>query len=151
PVAWVARKESNIVPFRAGSVPGEGTVEVQDAIDAADAVLPGEPIDEGADPRWQAIIKVGEFIESDPEAVWRFICRWGGHPQEDLRDAVATCLLEHLLEYHFDIYFPQVEQIALADPLFGDTFLRCWQFGQAEEPGNAERFRSLAVRLGDER
>jgi hypothetical protein len=37
---------------------------------------------------------------------------------------------------------------ALADPLFADTFRRCWQFGQAREPGNAERFTALAERLG---
>src|SRR3954466_14611578 len=78
----MARKEPNVVPFRAGSVPGEDAVEVQDAIDAADAVLPGEPVDEGSDPRWQAIIKVGEFIESEPEPVWRFICRWVGIPRK---------------------------------------------------------------------
>jgi hypothetical protein len=121
---------------------------VAEAIRDADALLPGVPADEGQDPRWQAIIAVAEFIESDPAAVWEFIRRWGGHPQEDLRDAVATCLLEHLLEYHFAGYFPQVEQLAVADPLFGDTFRRCWQFGQALEPGNAERYTALAERLG---
>src|SRR4051812_16582633 len=96
---------------------GVGVVE---AIREADALLPGVPADEGQDPRWQAIIAVGEFTESDPAAVWAFICRWGTHTQEDLRDAVATCLLEHLLEYHFAAYFPQVERLALADPRFGD-------------------------------
>ena len=80
--------------------------------------------------------------------MWAFIRRWGGHPQEDLRDAVATCLLEHLLELHFAAYFPLVEQLALADSLFGETFRRCWQFGQALEPGNAERYTALAERLG---
>jgi len=64
--------------------------------------LPGEPVDEGQDPRWQAIIAAGEFIQSDPEAVWLFI--------------------------------------RLADPLFGNRFQRCWQFGQAKEPANAKRF-----------
>ena len=121
---------------------------VVEAIRVAEALLPGVPADEGLDPRWQAIIAVGEFIESEPGAVWAFIRRWGVHPQEDLRTAVATCLLEHLLEYHFDTYFPQVEQLALADPLFADTFGRCWQFGQALETGNAERYASLAEKLG---
>jgi len=121
---------------------------VRVAIQNADALLPGEPAQEGhQDPRWQAIIAVGEFVESDPGAVWGFIRRWGVHPQEDLRAAVATCLLEHLLEHHFAAFFPQVEQLALADPLFGDTFRRCWQFGQAREPGNGERFAALAERV----
>jgi hypothetical protein len=123
-------------------------VEVAEAIREAEAILPGVPAEEGQDPRWQAIIAVGEFVESDPEAVWGFVRRWGGHPQEDLRDAIATCLLEHILEYHFAVYFPQVEQLALADPLFADTFRWCWQFGQAMEPANAKRFVALADRVG---
>jgi hypothetical protein len=126
-------------------------VGVAEAIREAEALLPGVPTDEGQDPRWQAIIEVSEYIWSGPEeaveAVWCFTRRWGGHPQEDLRDAIATCLLEHLLQHHFAAYFPQVEQLALADPLFGDTFERCWQFGQALEPGNAEQFVGLGERL----
>ena len=116
----------------------------------ADALLPGVPTD-GQDQRWKAIIAVGEYIESEPEAVWQFICRWGSHLQEDLRDAIATCLLEHLLEYHFVRYFPQVEHLALTDPMFADTFRRCWRFGQTPEPGNAEQFTRLAERLGGAR
>jgi hypothetical protein len=122
-------------------------VGVHEAIRHANALLPGEPAHEGADPRWQAIIAVGEHIESEPEAVWSFIRRWGGHRQEDLRAAVATCLLEHLLEHHFAAYFPRVEQAALGEPLFADTFRRCWHFGQAEVKGNAERFEALRERL----
>lgn len=121
---------------------------VAEAIREADALLPGVPAGEGQDPRWQAIIAVGEFIESEPAAVWGFIRRWGGHPQEDLRDAVATCLLEHLLEHHFAAYFPRVEESALSNPLFADTFRRCWPFGQALEPANADRYTALAERLG---
>ena len=120
---------------------------VCETIRQADALLPGEPHVEGQDPRWQAMIAVGEFIESEPEPIWNFIRRWGEHAQEDLRDAVATCLLEHLLEHHFAVYFPHVEAMAIAEPLFGDMFLRCWQFGQCLEPDNAKRFRVLSERL----
>jgi hypothetical protein len=60
---------------------------------------------------------------------------------------VATCLLEHLLEHHFAAYFPQVEELARSDALFGDTFLRCWQFGQSAEVDNARRFQALRARL----
>jgi hypothetical protein len=121
---------------------------VAEAVLEAETLLPGVPVEEGSDPRWQAIIGVGAFIDAEPEAVWTFICRWGEHPQEDLRDAIATCLLEHLLEHHFAAYFPQVEQLALSKPLFGDTVLRCWPLGQSQEPGNAEQFRALVERLG---
>jgi hypothetical protein len=130
-----------------GLAPRSSAMGVRQAIHEAESLLPGEPAAVGEDPRWQAILAVGNYIEREPEPVWGFISRWGGHPQEDLRDAIATCLLEHLLEYHFAAYFPQVEERALAEPLFGDTFLRCWRFGQSEEPGNAERFEALSKRL----
>jgi hypothetical protein len=120
---------------------------VHQAIRIAEALLPGEPVERGEDPRWQAIIVVGNYIESEPEAVWQFIRRWGGYPQEDLRLAVACVLLEHLLEYHFADYFPRVEGLALAEPLFGDMFLVCWSLGQTGLPGNIERFTSLRERL----
>jgi hypothetical protein len=120
-------------------------MSVSEAIRVAEALLPGKPVDEGPDPRWQAIIAVGEYQELEPEAVWSFIRRWGCHPQEDLRDAIATCLLEHLLESHFAQFFPLVENLARADQLFADTFQRCSGFGQAEEPGNNERFETLKV------
>jgi hypothetical protein len=122
-------------------------MSVLEAIRDANALLPGEPVPEGLDPRWQAIIEVGEYIESEPAAVWSFIRRWGSHPQEDLRSAIARCLLEHLLEYHFGAYFRPVEQAALADPLFADTFLQCSQFGQSEAPANAVQWQSLRDRL----
>ena len=124
---------------------------VTKVIREAESLLPGVPAEEGQDHRWQAIIAVGEFIESEPEAVWAFIRQWGGHPQEDLRDAVATCLLEHLLEYHFVAFFPRVEGLAFADSLFADTFERCWQLGQALVPGNAERYKALGARLAEQR
>ena len=70
---------------------------VQEAIEQAEALLPDSVAPEGeTDPRWQAIIDVGDFIESDPELVWAFALRWGSSEDDDLRAAIATCLLEHL-------------------------------------------------------
>jgi hypothetical protein len=59
---------------------------------------------------------------------------WGGHEQDDLRDAIACELLdlEHLLEYHFVSVFPRVRELAQQDRLFADMFCRCWKFGQSE-------------------
>src|SRR5687767_7228998 len=105
---------------------------VRRAIARAESILPGKPAPEGKrDPRWQAIIRVGRFIESDPEPVWQFAHRWGKHAQADLRHAIATCLLEHLLEHHFELLFPRVRKAVLKSPRFADTFSSCWLFGQA--------------------
>jgi hypothetical protein len=42
-----------------------------------------------------------------------------------------------LLEYHFDLIFPRVEQLVEKDALFADMFCRCWKLGQSELPANA--------------
>ena len=120
---------------------------VHDAIRNANSLLPGTPVDVGEDPRWQAIIEIGQYLESQPQPVWEFICRWGAFPQDDLRNAIASCLLEHILEHHFLEYFPRVEEMVSAEPSFAYTFLQCWQFGQAEEPDNSKRWQALAARL----
>ena len=81
-----------------------------EAIAKAEKILPGKvATDEDEDPRWQEIIDIAEFIESEPEIIWDFTLKWGSDPEKDLRMAVATCLLEHLLEHHFDFIFPKVE------------------------------------------
>lgn len=118
-------------------------MSVTNAIRQADRLLPGEDCDEGPSPRWQAVIAVGEFVESDPEPVWEFVKRWGASPIEDLRDAIATCILEHLLEYHFASVFPKVEQQVHANPLFAEMFCRCWKFGQSNHPKNSQQFDAL--------
>jgi hypothetical protein len=117
---------------------------VQEAIERAEAILPGVPAPEGEeDPRWQAIILVEEFIESNPEEIWTFTSKWGQHEDEDLRMAIATCLLEHLLEHHFAQIFPKVESLAHRSARFAKTFSYCAKFGQSEENVNSLRFDRL--------
>lgn len=103
---------------------------VTEAVRQAAERLPGRAAPAGRiDPRWQAIIAVGEFVMSEPEAVWRFIRRWGSHASQDLRAAIATCLLEHLLEHHFDLVFSRVERLAERSARFADTLGLCARFG----------------------
>lgn len=124
---------------------------VRDAIAAAERVLPGEAAPEGEqDPRWQAIIEVSEFIRTDREEVWAFIGKWGCHPDDDLRMALSTCLLEHLLEYHFEDYIARVEELALRDHYFADTVSHSSEFGRTELPQNRKRFANLKRRIRDQ-
>src|SRR5688500_3812831 len=51
------------------------------------------------DCRWQAIIVVGECVEPHPEKVWPVIQEFGVSDDEDMRAAVATVLLEEMLDY----------------------------------------------------
>jgi hypothetical protein len=121
-------------------------MNIAEAIAAADALLPGLVAPDGeVDPRWRAIIAVGEHLESHPHEVWQFVVRWGSDSDPDLQSAVATCLLEHLLEYHFALLFPKVRSLAESDRNFASTFLGCWKCGQANEAGNREEFEALSA------
>jgi len=116
----------------------------QRAIERAERILPGRPAPEGKpDPRWQAIIKVGEYIEDDPLEVWRFARKWGARGDVDLRAAIATCLVEHLLERHFERIIPLVEEACDQSKRFAETVSLCWEFGQTESAKNRRRFKRL--------
>jgi hypothetical protein len=124
------------------------TDSVADAIARANDLLPGVAAADGeTDPRWQAIIAVGEFVESNPDEVWEFAARWGVHPDDDLQAAIATCVLEHLLEHHFDHVFPRAEQLARENGNFAETLRQCWRFGQATHPANGARLEKLRSEL----
>ena len=120
----------------------------QEAIDRAEALLPGSAAPEGEiDLRWQAIIAVAEFVEREPEVVWPFAWRWGCSEDADLRMAIATCVLEHLLEHHFDAFISRVEEAARGDSFFARTVCSCWTFGRSDETSRAARLDRLNASL----
>jgi hypothetical protein len=122
----------------------ESDMTLLEALEHAERLLPGTPAPEGAeDPRWQAVIEIAPFIPSEPELIWPFVLKWGSHEDEDVRAAIATCLLEHLLQHHFDVIIPRVESAARSNVWFGRTTAMCWKFGEAEEPARAARFDHL--------
>lgn len=94
--------------------------------------------------RWQGAIALGEFSESDPEAIWPLVEKWGSSADEDTRTAIATCVLEHVLEHSFDAFFARCAKLVRSGNIeFADTFWRCWKMGQATEPVNAAKFDRL--------
>jgi hypothetical protein len=91
--------------------------------------------------RWKAAADLGKLVESAPESLWPLVLRHGSSEDEDLRSAVATCILEHLLEYHFDKFFPKLEaEITEGNVNLRDTLAVCSKFGQAELPQNASKW-----------
>jgi hypothetical protein len=119
-----------------------------EAIAAAEALLPGQASSErGLDPRWQSIIDVSEFIPTHPEEVWAFAARWGCTEDPDLRAAIATCIVEHLLEHNFDLVFPRVADLARRDARFAETLKLCSEFGQVSIRPNAAKLRHLKGQL----
>jgi len=122
---------------------------VAEVIADAERVLTGNATDDdGVDPRWQAIISVAEFIPDDADQVWEFAAKWGGVRDSDLQAAVATCLIEHLLEHHFDYLFPRVAEEAKRSKIFASTLRLCWKSGQAERAENSEALDALLRELG---
>ena len=49
--------------------------------------------------------------------------------------AISTCVLDHLLECHFDALIPRVEG-PQGVQLFANTFASCWKFGLLTSMGN---------------
>jgi hypothetical protein len=92
---------------------------------------------------------IADFIESHPDEVWSFAQRWGSHKDEDLKAAIATCLIEHLLEHHFARVFPKIEVAVKSDRELAKTVTLCWKFGQAEEPENSAKFSRLLEEISE--
>lgn len=94
--------------------------------------------------RWKAAADLGELVISAPEILWPLVLRYGSSDDEDLRSAVATCILEHLLEYHFNEIFPKLEkEVIEGNSNLRDTFSVCSKFGQSELPQNALKWDRL--------
>jgi hypothetical protein len=89
------------------------------------------------------MIRLGPYIPTHPEPIWAFCIRWGKADDPDLRAAIASCLLEHLLEHHFEVIFPRVETEVRRDRRFADCFSQCWTFGAALAPEHRRRFERL--------
>jgi hypothetical protein len=97
---------------------------VFDAIAEAESLLHLTPVKKGKDPRWQAIIKIGGFIESEPEVIWAFIYEARQTNDEDLQAALACCLLEDLIEAHPE-YKLRAQDLASRDKDFQKLFELC--------------------------
>ncbi len=118
--------------------------------DAAPVIARGSQMlaSPSSDTRWQGAILVGEFCESHPELVWPVIIRWASSRRADTRMAVACCILEHLLQYHFIPYFDRVAAAVRAgDTLLGDTLSSCWLFDQSATPAHKRRFHAFTRKL----
>jgi hypothetical protein len=102
--------------------------------------------------RWNAAVAAGELIAVRPLDVWSIVKKYGSIDNPDLRTAVATCILEHLLEHHFDDFFPLLDrEIESGNHLLGETFSQCWKFGQSELPQNSLLWDKLQRNIADSR
>ena len=83
--------------------------------------------------RWQASIVVGDFIDSDPEAVWSVVDRFIRRGETRGSDALSLCVVEHLLEQDFQRYFPRLKALWHdGHDLAKELLEYCWAFGDAK-------------------
>lgn len=91
--------------------------------------------------RWQSLLMLGDYAGTHPAKIWPLVLKWGSVRNYDIRRGVACCVLEHILEHHFDPYFDHaIAHIQEGNRRFAYTLAYCWKLGQAESPGNADRF-----------
>lgn len=119
--------------------------DLRDCIQTADQVLRTEPASEASpSPRWQAVIAVGEYLREtdEPELICDFIERWGTSNDDDIRAAIACCLLEHLIELHFEATFHRIESKVKKNWNFADCFRTCWSNVRGS-PSHRKRYDNL--------
>ena len=83
--------------------------------------------------RWGALECLEHYVETHPRRIWPVAAQLGRSPDPDLRGGVACALLEHLLQYHYDTYFPKIrDKIESGDQKMLEMLGICYRFGQAE-------------------
>ncbi len=97
------------------------------------------------DKRWEAASLLSEYVECFPNEIWDIIVKYGSSNNEGLRQAIASCALEHVLEYHFDEFFPKLESLIKIDSNnnLKETLRLCWKLGDAEKSDNSSRWDNL--------
>ena len=76
--------------------------------------------------RWQSLIIIGEYLDKYPDYIFKIIIKYGSSKDEDMRTAVATILLEHLLEKDFKKYFNLYKNLSTNNYYLLDTLSKCW-------------------------
>ena len=87
---------------------------------------------------------LGDYAGTHPKKLWLLVAKWGTVRNYDIRRGIACCVLEHILEHHFDPYFDQsLAHIQHGNRRFAYTLAYCWKLGEAELPVNATRFNAF--------
>lgn len=97
--------------------------------------------------RRKAAVDLAEHAENFPELVWPLVVKYGSSKDGNLRVAIATCVLDRVLQFHFDEYFPKAEELVLeGNPEFREALNCCWKYGLSEDELNASRWEKLLKR-----
>jgi hypothetical protein len=98
--------------------------------------------------RWQAAILIGQFIPFAPDDVWEIVRGCSSASNEDLRAALSTVVLEHLLGFDFDRTFARVrEELRQGNRGILDIASTCWDFTGSKVKWS--RFKKLLQQFAD--
>lgn len=79
--------------------------------------------------RWKILTLLGNYSEQYPNILWPIIIKWGQSNISDIRNGIACCVLEHVLQYHKSKYIKRINKIVIEGSWYmKDTLDRCWRF-----------------------
>ena len=94
--------------------------------------------------RWAAAEAATEYVYAEPDKIWPLAIRFGWSDELDLRQAIASCVLEHVLEHHFETFFPRLEaEIRSGNANLRHTLKLSWKLGRSEIAANSAQWDTL--------
>jgi hypothetical protein len=99
---------------------------------------------EPSDEIWQEAIRLAEYLDREPDRVFAIAMKALSIAREaDTLDALATCIIEHILERNFS-YFDHIEkEINRGNGRMIYALAMCRKFGESRNDVNAQRWEDL--------
>lgn len=117
-------------------------------VEIADLLLPRR----SENVRWGAACRLlgnWEYVRDNPKVVWPLVVKWGSVHSHDIRSAIACCVLEEILQFHFNEYFARCKDIVnRGNRRFAETLAMCWRLGEANEPHSRKALDRLLEESG---
>ena len=96
---------------------------------------------------WAIASEMGDDALARPDLIWEDTAGALRHAEDEGITAIATCILEHVLENNFDEYIGRVEaEIASGNRSMLEALKRSWKFEQAKIGENSARWDQIIER-----
>jgi len=84
--------------------------------------------------RGKALGDLSSLVDSWPHKLWPVAVRLAHNADAEVAELVPALILEHILESHFDLYYPHIrDAIETGDRRMVEMLDGCWRVGQARE------------------